>query len=267
MVFKRPIFVILLLSMLSACSDSGSLPNLNSATEPVLKKIDPQSDEKDVKVRKAQFFAQLRPIIDAENERIIRIRAAIITLQADAQTRDLTSKELQWLSDLAARYRIESATDGSPKFADLLRRVDVVPASLALSQAAIESAWGSSRFAQKGNNLFGQWCFSKGCGIVPNQRNEDATHEVAKFKTVNAAVRSYLENLNRHPTYAELRKVRTDIRVGKLTTKTPGMAMAVGLENYSELGDEYVEHISAVIRQNKLSTLNKYLVSGDKVEH
>lgn len=267
MLTLHPIFVIVLLLFVSACSEGSLLPNLDSKTEPVLKKIDPQPDQKDVKVRKAQFFAQLRPVVDAENERIIRIRAAIKALQTEAKTRDLTSKELQWLSDLAARYRIESAADGSPAFADLLRRVDVVPASLALSQAAIESAWGSSRFAQKGNNLFGQWCFSKGCGIVPNQRNEDATHEVAKFKTVNAAVRSYLENLNRHPTYAELRKVRTDIRVGKLTTKTPGMAMAVGLENYSELGDEYVEHISAVIRQNKLSTFNRYLVSGEKVEH
>lgn len=267
MMRSRPLFVVFLLAILAACSDSSSLPNLDRATEPQLKKIDPQTDQTDVKIRKRTFFEQLRPVIDAENERVLMIRKAILALHIESQKRELNEKELAWLEDVATRYRIESGSHGHPPFTDLLRRVDVVPVSLALSQAALESAWGRSRFAQQGNNLFGQWCFSKGCGIVPAQRNAGATHEVAQFKTVNASVRSYFENLNRHPTYAELRKVRNKIRTGKLTTKTPGVEMAVGLENYSELGMEYVDHISAVIRQNKLSSMNKHLVSGAKVEH
>lgn len=263
----RPVFAVFLLVVLAACSDSSSLPNLDKATEPQLKNINPQTDQQDVKVRKKTFFEQLRPVIDAENERVLLIRKAILALKAESEKRELRENELAWLEDVAIRYRIESDSHGQPAFADLLRRVDVVPASLAMSQAALESAWGRSRFAQQGNNLFGQWCFSKGCGIVPAQRNEGATHEVAQFKTVNAAVRAYFENLNRHPTYTELRKVRNKIRTGKLETKTPGVEMAVGLENYSELGMEYVDHISAVIRQNKLSNMNKHLVSGAKVEH
>lgn len=267
MMSPRPILVVFLLAILAACSDSSSLPDLDRATEPQLKKIDPQTNQTDVKIRKKTFFEQLRPVIDAENERVLMIRKAIIALQEESGKRDLTESELEWLEDVGGRYRIEAGSHGHPPFADLLRRVDVVPASLAMSQAAMESAWGRSRFAQQGNNLFGQWCFSKGCGIVPAQRNAGATHEVAQFKTVNAAVRSYFENLNRHPTYSELRQVRNKIRNGKLETKTPGVEMAVGLENYSELGTEYVDHITTVIRQNKLSTMNKHLVSGAKVEH
>lgn len=269
----RPVFVVFLLVVLTACSDSSSLPNLDKATEPQLKKINPQTDQQDVKVRKKTFFEQLRPVIDAENERVLIIRKAILALKVESEKRELSKKELAWLEDVATRYRIESGSRigsdsyGQPAFVDLLRRVDVVPASLAMSQAALESAWGRSRFAQQGNNLFGQWCFSKGCGIVPAQRNAGASHEVAQFKTVNAAVRAYFENLNRHPTYTELRKVRNKIRTGKLETKTPGVEMAVGLENYSELGVEYVDHISALIRQNELSKMNKHLVSGANVEH
>lgn len=255
--------IVLLLTglMVTACSNNNGLPDLDARTNPVLKKIDPQTEQQDVKARKAFFFEQLRPVVDAENERTLTIRAAIKSLRDKAESGELTAGENAWLEDVAGRYKVETGAEGRHDFATLLHRVDVVPVSLALSQAAMESAWGRSRFAQEGNNLFGQWCFSKGCGIVPSKRSAGLTHEVAKFKTVNAAVRAYLENLNRHPTYLSLRDVRQGIRGGRVT-KTPGIDMAVGLVNYSELGNEYVEHISSVIRQNKLSQYNRHLVQG-----
>lgn len=259
--WHRAALLTIAFTLMTGCGDNNALPDLDARTEPVLKKIDPQTEQQDVKVRKARFFEQLRPVVDAENERTLAIRAALKSLRDKAESGELTAGENAWLNDVASRYKIEADAEGRHDFATLLRRVDVVPVSLALSQAAMESAWGRSRFAQEGNNLFGQWCFSKGCGIVPSQRAAGLTHEVAKFKTVNAAVRAYLENLNRHPTYVSLRDVRQGIRRGRVT-KTPGIDMAVGLENYSELGNEYVEHISSVIRQNKLSQYNRHLVQG-----
>lgn len=255
----RTFLLTLSLFMVSACAEDNGLPDLDARTQPVVKKIDPQKDELDVKVRKARFFEQLRPVVEAENERTLAIRAAVKDLQKKSADGALTESESAWLADVASRYRVDAKASGAPDFTALLRRVDVIPVSLTLSQAAMESAWGRSRFAQEGNNLFGQWCFSEGCGIVPAKRNEGASHEVARFKTVNAAVRSYFENLNRHPTYVSLREVRQGIRRGR-TTATPGIDMAVGLENYSELGTEYVDHISSVIRQNKLSQYNVHLV-------
>ena len=121
----------------------------------------------------------------------------------------------------------------------------------ALAQAANESAWGTSRFATKGNNLFGQWCFSKGCGLVPRGRVEGASHEVAKFSSPFRSVRAYIQNLNRHPTYQELRDIRQEDRRGK--DPLSGVDMAAGLLGYSERGQEYVDEIRAMIHYNNLT--------------
>ena len=94
----------------------------------------------------------------------------------------------------------------------LIRRVDTIPEALVLVQAANESGWGASRFAQKGYNFFGLWCFKKGCGFVPKQRDDDAVHEVAKFRDLSHAVMTYIRNLNRHYAYKDLRVIRQNLR-------------------------------------------------------
>ena len=123
-----------------------------------------------------------------------------------------------------------------------------------LTQAAMESAWGTSRFAREGNNLFGQWCYQPGCGIVPKRRREGQVHEVASFDVVDAAVASYLRNINSHRAYADLRAARADLRAAN--QPVTGNAMANHLLRYSERGLDYVEEIQSMIRVNKLAVLD-----------
>jgi Bax protein len=119
-----------------------------------------------------------------------------------------------------------------------------------LAQAANESAWGRSRFATEGNNLFGQWCFSQGCGLIPNGRPEGATYEVAVFDTPLDSIRSYMMNLNSFHAYDELRKIRKERRdQGQMIT---GKALAEGLINYSTRREEYVKEIQLMIEHNNL---------------
>ncbi|KPV40315.1 hypothetical protein AN478_09510 [Thiohalorhabdus denitrificans] len=205
--------------------------------------------------RKAAFFAFLRPIAEAVNEREAarreRLRRAAERLEAGAE---LSAEEGEWVRSMADRYRV--AAEGRPPrevVAHLLRRVDTIPVSLILAQAAKESAWGTSRFAREGNNLFGQWCFEPGCGIVPARREEGLSHEVRRFPTVRSSVAAYVRNLNSHPRYAELREIRARLREeGRPVT---GHALAAGLDGYSAQGEAYVEAVRDLIRHNDLGAV------------
>jgi len=131
----------------------------------------------------------------------------------------------------------------------LLARVDVIPPKLALIQAAKESGWGTSRFARSANNLFGEWCFSEGCGVVPASRSEGRRHEVESFDSVQDAIASYVRNLNSHPSYAPLRERRAALRAaGEAPT---ALALADGLGRYSERGEAYVQEVKSMIRHNE----------------
>jgi len=119
-----------------------------------------------------------------------------------------------------------------------------------LAQGALESAWGSSRFARQANNLFGQWCFVPGCGIVPLQRSEGATHEVKAFASVGEAVEAYFYNINANGAYTTLRDIRQEDRAHQ--RPLTGARMAGGLELYSGRGMSYVHELRNMIRSNKL---------------
>ncbi|NIP49271.1 MAG: flagellar biosynthesis protein FlgJ, partial [Phycisphaerae bacterium] len=136
----------------------------------------------------------------------------------------------------------------------LLRRVDTLPPALVLAQAANESAWGTSRFARLGNNIFGEWTFKPGTGIVPEGRPEGATYEVRKFKSIYQSIRSYINNINRHNAYRNLRRIREKLR--KSSKQVTGTALAKGLEKYSQRGEAYVKEIQLMIRQNNLERIN-----------
>ena len=131
----------------------------------------------------------------------------------------------------------------------LINKVDIIPEALVLVQAANESAWGTSRFAQQGYNFFGLWCFRAGCGFVPKNRNHGAVHEVAKFSQLAEATYTYMRNLNRHPAYQNFREIRSQLR----TEQKPitGLALSQGLEKYSERGQDYIEELQQMIRFNR----------------
>lgn len=201
----------------------------------------------DTTEKKAAFFSFLYPRIVLANSRILLERSYLLRLEQKAE---LSSSEKRWLNAQADRLRIDAPTGSEDQFRLLKKRLDVIPPSLVLAQAANESAWGTSRFARQGNNLFGQWCFSKGCGLVPKNRVEGASHEVARFVSPYRSVRAYVQNLNRHETYQSLRDIRMqDRRAGDPLS---GLEMAEGLLGYSERGEDYVKEIRSLIHYNNL---------------
>lgn len=208
-----------------------------------------------VEAKKQAFFDFVRPSLQIENSLILAEREVLLGIKASAALEVAYAEaEIQQIRQLAEKYRVPDRDTLSLDAVvnDLLSRVDVVPESLALAQAANESAWGTSRFARDHRNFFGLWCFTKGCGVKPRQASAESTHQVAAFETVRAGVAYYLLTLNSHPAYALLRARRQALRVaGQAVT---GDAMAEGLLRYSERGQDYVDEIRQMIRSNGLES-------------
>ena len=202
--------------------------------------------------RKDQFFEFLRPLFERENSRILEQRRRVVAIdEAYSEAHKLSRRERRDLHALAEDYYLDPAAMSDPELIDeLLLRVDTVPASLGMAQAAKESAWGTSRFAATGNALFGQRCFDEGCGIVPEFRAPGETYQVRSFDTPADAIASYVRNLNTHAAHEEMRHLRAEIRdTGRPPT---GFELAQTLESYSERGDAYVREVQEMIRYNRL---------------
>jgi len=144
-------------------------------------------------------------------------------------------------------------------------RMDEIPVSLAIAQAAKETGWGTSRFAQEGNALFGQWTWS-GEGLKPKEAKEGADHKVMKFNILQASVRAYQRNLNTHPTYKDLRKARAEFRDSNKPLDS--LELSNYLNKYAETGNQYVEVLQQIIKQNKLKDFDdaKLLPSSSDLE-
>lgn len=199
--------------------------------------------------KKSAFFNFILPLVQQENQRIARQRQRLASLQSQVDT--LTGRQLQWLNGLGSEYQLAPESWSSSRLLEeLLLRVDQVPPSLALAQSANESAWGTSRFAVQGNNLFGQWCYNKGCGLVPANRPDDASHEVAIYRKPGYSVASYIRNLNTNPAYRSFREIRAQQR--EQAVSLSGTASAMGLLKYSSRGQDYVNEIQSMIRLNQL---------------
>jgi Bax protein len=208
----------------------------------------------DVKERKKAFFNYLTPFVMEKNSLILKDRERLNALLTS--NKKLSAKNKTWISTLRQNHRLKKLENYSKDdIKALLNRLDIIPASLVLAQAANESAWGTSRFATQGNNYFGQWCFRKGCGLVPEFRNEDADHEVRKFNDARESVFAYIDNLNTNAAYKKLRASRAQLRQNKEIVT--GLALVHGLEHYSERGQAYVEEIEGLINYNKLWRFNR----------
>ena len=208
----------------------------------------------EIGARKARFVNRLLPAIRLANQQVAEQRERILKLRQKSRERPLSASEKSWLKKQAKRYRLEDNGFSDPLtteagFAALLRHVDKIPADLALAQAALESGWGTSRFAREANNYFGQWCYTPGCGLVPARRSEDARHEVRRFSSVEKSVISYMHNLNSHPRYANLRRARAALR--QSDKPITGNTLAAGLLGYAETGSAYVAQIRQMILANR----------------
>jgi Bax protein len=206
-----------------------------------------------VDTRKQVFIKTMLPLILRVNEDLRQTRARIVDLNERAsEGRVLSASEHVWLDAQFARHRVSNSD-----IALLLRRVDVIPPSLALAQAAEESGWGTSRFAQEGRALFGQRTHAEGTGLVPVAHSGESIVKVKSFEALLDAVHSYAFNLNTHNAYAEFRKLRAQMRamsgdVGPLDS----LQLSEMLYHYSERGPEYVDSIKTIIRVNKLRRLD-----------
>lgn len=241
-------------SRLSALSDADQKKLLQRLAYPraeVVKKPLPDFNAiADVNAKKQAFFAYLRPYVRQENQRLLLLREQLLDIAEKKQKKlRLSIEEYAFLYSLYDEFRLDVTQSDLTSLQALLLRVDVIPESLVLMQAANESAWGTSRFAVEGYNFFGQWCFREGCGMVPLNRAEDQFHEVARFDSPALAIRSYFYNLNTFHTYEALRQIRAELRSENRPLRAEYLAN--GLLAYSERGAEYIAEITAMIRFNR----------------
>jgi len=209
------------------------------------------------KIRKEFFIKIVLPLIIKENNIIKQDRRILFKIINKSNN---TTAELNWLEKKYKQYGVKSQ--------DLLTlkiRMDEIPVSLAIAQAAKETGWGTSRFAQEGNALFGQWTWS-GEGLKPKEAEDGADHKVMKFNILQASVRAYQRNLNTHPTYKDLRKARAEFR--DLNKPLDSLELSNYLNKYAETGNQYVEVLQQIIKQNKLKDFDdaKLLPSSSDLE-
>ena len=207
------------------------------------------------KTKKKIFFMALLPMVLLANQEIDQERQEIQQILARNQARAKEAGDLERIQIIAKRYGLRGnpLTDHRAR-RQLLLRVDTIPPALVLAQAANESAWGTSRFAQVGNNIFGEWTFKPGTGLVPAGRPAGEIYEVRVFTSIYQSIRSYMNNLNRNGAYRKLRGIRNELR--KKEKPLTGAALSKGLINYSQRGAEYIKEIAAMIRQNNLEQIN-----------
>ncbi len=221
--------------------------------------------------KKRIFFRLIGPIVLRINELITADRTRAKNITGKLLVGEGVSPEDQaWLSELAVRYKLIRSTDDhldSDQYPELLLRVDIIPASLALAQAASESGWGTSRFAAEGNALFGQWTWGKGKGMKPSEQRA-STHgdyRVASFGSTGLAAYSYALNMNTSGAYRDFRLKRADLRRQNL--RVSGIVLAETLLRYSERGQAYVDDIQRLIRQNRLDAADDAYLREMAVVH
>ena len=207
--------------------------------------------------KKSLFYRALLPMALHVNEEIMDDRKRLDRLSAEqTQNKTVSGADQKWFEELAHDYGMsppagEERVGLNKRIAEaLLRRVDVIPPSLILAQGAVESAYGSSRFAVEGNSLFGQWHFGK--GLVPaRQRTELGDYRIATFDSPLDSIRSYANNLNSNRAYIPFRTMRADARAQGQSLR--GGPLAGGLLAYSEKGQEYISLLRSLIARNQLS--------------
>ena len=194
------------------------------------------------RLKKETFIKIVLPLIVAENERILADRKKLKRVYKKKNTTDL---EKQWLRQKLLEYKVKKGN-----MEELLKRVDIIPTSIALAQAAKESGWGTSRFALEGNAIFGQWTWS-GKGIAPLDRESNKNHKILKFPILRASVKAYQNNLNTHKSYIKFREKRSVMRDKKKDIS--GLDLTETLGNYAQTGAEYIKILNQIIRQNRLT--------------
>ncbi len=206
--------------------------------------------------RKSLFIKIILPLILEENNRILLDRKRLFSILNKNKN---SKKEINWLRMKFKQYGVLNKDIPTLKV-----RMDIVPVSLALAQAAKETGWGTSRFALEGNALFGQWTWS-GDGIKPAGAEDNTKHKVMKFKVLKASVRAYQRNLNTHSSYKNFRQLRAQLRDDN--KKLDSLLLADQLNNYAETGEEYTKILKQIIKQNSLKDFDEVKVMPLSVKY
>ena len=211
---------------------------------------------KSVNERKKLFINTLLPIIYSENLKILEDRKKILDWWNESQGENF-SRDFwpSWLFELSEKYETSDSNLGN-----LLMKVDVIPISMALAQAAIESGWGTSRYLREGNAIYGQYTFEKDRGIVPERRESNKKFFIKKFSNLSESTRSYFKNINTHRAYVDFREERKKLRMNGV--KLSGVKLVKFLTSYSERRDEYVKDVENIIQSNNFMKFdNSYLAN------
>ena len=208
-----------------------------------------------VKKRKDFFIQIILPLVIAENNNIKLDRKKLFTILNKNKN---STAEQSWLNSKFKQYGVISKD-----LATLKVRMDEIPTSMIIAQAAKETGWGTSRFAQEGNALFGQWTWS-GEGIKPANADKDTTHKIMKFNVLQASVKAYQRNLNTHSSYRNFRSARAEMRDNG--EKLDSTALTEYLDSYAETGKEYVKALQQIIRQNNLADFDDAKLLPSSIE-
>ena len=208
-----------------------------------------------VKKRKDLFIQIILPLVIAENNNIKLDRKKLFTILNKNKN---STAEQNWLNSKFKQYGVISKDLPTLKV-----RMDEIPTSMIIAQAAKETGWGTSRFAQEGNALFGQWTWS-GEGIKPANADKDTTHKIMKFNVLQASVKAYQRNLNTHSSYRDFRSARAEMRDNG--EKLDSTALTEHLDSYAETGKEYVKILQQIIRQNNLEDFDDAKLLPSSIE-
>ena len=214
------------------------------------------SEIQDVPTKKKLFYLITLPLIYNANASIMQERRMVINIEKKFARKELNKNETDEIIKLSKKYKLDYSEINTKLFRKLKQRINIIPVSLALGQAIIESGWGQSRFATEGNALYGQWTTSEDKGIIPQDRDEDKTHAVLKFKDLSESVKAYMFNINTHQAYYNFRVIR---RIDERIKYTDPISMKVKyLAAYAEIGDKYVDKLELIIASNNLQEFDRF---------
>ena len=207
---------------------------------------------KSVTRKKETFLKILLPLVVAENARIKKDKKYLLKILKENQNK----KNTNWINKKYKEYKISNKNIN-----ELMERMDVIPASIALAQGAKESGWGTSRFALEGNAIFGQWTWN-GVGIEPLEKVDGQKHKILKFPILRASVKAYITNLNTHSGYKNFRKKRLELRENNKNLS--GLDLIHELSNYAQTGKEYTKILEKIIKQNDLDEFEAVTIDDFK---
>jgi Bax protein len=204
------------------------------------------------KKKKETFLKILLPLVVAENEKIKKDKKYLLKILKENDT----PENQKWINKKYKAYKVSKRNIN-----ELIEKMDIIPISIALAQAAKESGWGTSRFALEGNAIFGQWTW-KGEGIEPLEKSGDKNHKILKFPLLRASVKAYITNLNTHNSYKDFRKKRFELR--KQNKPILGKELIHQLDKYAETGVEYTKVLLKIIEQNDLDEFESVMIDDFK---